>query len=232
MGSERVDRDEFFRQSRRKSGGLFQSLSNLNLKSLKKWRKTCCPSSAVSMENSGRTVERFTAIYVLVGLNVLLYILDHIVHFPFVRQLYLNHRYPQWWQYGTSMFCHNGWDHLSNNLFMLYVFGKMVEEEEGALGLTWAYLLCGFVSSVISKIWLGSNYVTLGASGAVFGLLVLGLLSKLRLNWRMPLEALAIGPFVWGQITREISMTMGQRHMHGMAAGYHSNINHVAHLAV
>jgi hypothetical protein len=38
-------------------------------------------------------------------------------------------------------FCHANWSHLSMNLFNLCVFGKMVEETEGAAGLIAAYLI-------------------------------------------------------------------------------------------
>lgn len=46
-----------------------------------------------------------------------------------VSRLYLYHTGPRWWQYLTSAFCHGSWQHLSSNAFMLYVFGRIVEEE-------------------------------------------------------------------------------------------------------
>lgn len=41
----------------------------------------------------------------------------------------------------SCAFCHAGWEHLSNNLFLLFVFGRIVEEEEGAAGVWTSYLL-------------------------------------------------------------------------------------------
>ena len=41
----------------------------------------------------------------------------------------------------SCAFCHVGWEHLSNNLFLLFVFGRIVEEEEGAAGVWVSYLL-------------------------------------------------------------------------------------------
>lgn len=57
--------------------------------------------------------------------------------------LYLNHQYPQWFQFLTCTFCHASWAHLSSNIFFLYIFGKAVEEEEGALGVWFSYLITG-----------------------------------------------------------------------------------------
>jgi len=172
--------------------------------------------------------ERYTAVYLLIAVNLVLFAMDHIAHLPWIKLLYLNHNYAHWWQYLTCNFCHGGWDHLSNNMFMLYAFGKMVEEKEGGWGLVSSYVICGIVSGIVSKIVLGAGYVSLGASGSVFGLLVVGLLSKARFNWRVPIEMLAVGPFVWQQISREIAVTVSQKGSHMMAGG---NVNHVAHLA-
>jgi membrane associated rhomboid family serine protease len=45
---------------------------------------------------------------------------------PFMRNLYLYHARPHWWQFITHSFCHGSFDHLSMNLFNLCVFGKLV----------------------------------------------------------------------------------------------------------
>lgn len=42
----------------------------------------------------------------------------------------------------TAAFCHYSWDHLSSNLFMLYTFGKIVEEEEGSFAVWLTYVVC------------------------------------------------------------------------------------------
>lgn len=51
----------------------------------------------------------------------------------------LAHRF----QFLTSAFCHGSWAHLRGNSFFLLIFGRIVEEEEGAFGLWASYLLCG-----------------------------------------------------------------------------------------
>ena len=56
--------------------------------------------------------------------------------------LYLHSQNPRWWQFITAAFCHHSWDHLSSNLFMLYTFGKIVEEEEGSGAVWFTYVVC------------------------------------------------------------------------------------------
>lgn len=153
------------------------------------------------------------------------------MHVRAVSQLlYLHNAAPKWWQFITCSFCHASFDHLSGNLFMLLVFGKSVESEERAAGVWLAYLACGVGSAVVS--WLlnpavtrGASVVSLGASGAVFGLYVISVFSKLSsgLDWRKLLEAGILGTFVWERIWAEISITT--------QGGGGSNINHVAHVA-
>ncbi len=108
--------------------------------------------------------------------------------------LALSHLAPAWWQFITAAFVHANWDHLFGNAFSLLVFGRMVEEEEGAFGLWVTYLVCGVAGNMAS--YLSSPHsatVSLGASSAVFGLFAVGVLTKVRLDLRRMLEALVLG---------------------------------------
>lgn len=87
-----------------------------------------------------KTKSADTGVLLLCSLNLLLYACDHVLHLN-IQHLYLWHAFPKWWQFLTSAFCHASWQHLSSNLFMLYVFGKVVEEEEGGLGVILTYLI-------------------------------------------------------------------------------------------
>ena len=82
-----------------------------------------------------------TGVFILLLLNLIVYALDHTFHLPQIQRLYLDHIGPKWWQFVTSSFCHASWAHLSSNLFMLYVFGKIVEEEEGLGGVWFTYII-------------------------------------------------------------------------------------------
>ena len=71
----------------------------------------------------------YSGVYGLLLVNFAIFAADHFLHAPWVSGLYLNHARPAWWQYLTAAFCHGSWQHLSNNAFMLLVFGRIVEEE-------------------------------------------------------------------------------------------------------
>lgn len=74
----------------------------------------------------------------------------------------------------TEMFLHFGYEHLMNNMLVLYFIGEYVEKVAGKLGFTIIYLGSGLIASVASFV---SNYyeenivVSAGASGAVFGVI-------------------------------------------------------------
>jgi membrane associated rhomboid family serine protease len=72
----------------------------------------------------------------------------------------------------TSMFLHGGWLHLLGNMWFLWVFGSHVEDAMGSLKFLVFYLLCGVVSAVVQLMLnLGSPIPTLGASGAIAGVM-------------------------------------------------------------
>ena len=72
----------------------------------------------------------------------------------------------------TSMFLHGGWLHLLGNMWFLWVFGSHVEDAMGSFKFLVFYLLCGVVSAVVQLMMnLGSPIPTLGASGAIAGVM-------------------------------------------------------------
>lgn len=56
--------------------------------------------------------------------------------------------------------------------------GKLVEEEEGNFALWLSYILTGVGANLVSWLVLPRNSVSIGASGAVFGLFVISVLVK------------------------------------------------------
>lgn len=93
-------------------------------------------ASAASVSNTTGT-----GVFILLLLNLIIFVMDHTFHLPQIQRLYLDHLAPRWWQFLTSSFCHASWAHLSNNTFLLYVFGKIVEEEEGLWGVWFTYII-------------------------------------------------------------------------------------------
>ncbi|KAG8067529.1 hypothetical protein GUJ93_ZPchr0005g14775 [Zizania palustris] len=123
---------------------------------------------------------RPNGIFWILLLNVGVYIADHMFQIQHIKALYLYHAFPSWFQFVTSTFCHANWHHLSSNLFFVYIFGKLVEEEEGSFALWMSYILTGVGANLISWLVLPMSSVSLGASGAVFGLFTISVLVKVN----------------------------------------------------
>ncbi|MBI4403482.1 MAG: rhomboid family intramembrane serine protease [Deltaproteobacteria bacterium] len=72
----------------------------------------------------------------------------------------------------SSMFLHGGLLHLLGNMWFLWIFGDNLEEYLGHVGYLFFYLITGIVAG-LAHIFLNhsSNIPTLGASGAVSGVL-------------------------------------------------------------
>ncbi|MGA8029981.1 MAG: rhomboid family intramembrane serine protease [Bryobacteraceae bacterium] len=72
----------------------------------------------------------------------------------------------------TSMFLHGGWLHLIGNMWFLWVFGSHIEDAMGWAKFLVFYLICGIASGVVQLMTnLGSPIPTLGASGAIAGVM-------------------------------------------------------------
>eukprot|EP00612_Vaucheria_litorea_P008282 CAMPEP_0171482226 /NCGR_PEP_ID=MMETSP0946-20130122/7317_1 /TAXON_ID=109269 /ORGANISM="Vaucheria litorea, Strain CCMP2940" /LENGTH=108 /DNA_ID=CAMNT_0012014153 /DNA_START=72 /DNA_END=395 /DNA_ORIENTATION=+ len=65
-------------------------------------------------------------------------------------------------------------------MFLLLVFGKMVEEDLGKRALIGSFFICGVLSNIFSLWYLPTSSISMGSSGAIFGLYSLSVLAKLR----------------------------------------------------
>jgi membrane associated rhomboid family serine protease len=102
--------------------------------------------------------------------------------------------YFQPWQFVTHLFMHGGWAHLFFNMFALWMFGNAIENVMGAKKFLIFYFVCGFGAAlchlavfsyvnIFEQMPLAQqqelmfdpnfklNIPTVGASGAIFGLL-------------------------------------------------------------
>jgi len=72
----------------------------------------------------------------------------------------------------TSTFLHGGWLHLIGNMWSLWLFGSSIEDHLGHLRFVFFYVTCGLLAgSVHVALNLGSGVPTIGASGAVAGVM-------------------------------------------------------------
>ena len=126
--------------------------------------------SSVAITQDARRQEP-TAVYALLVANIALFVADKVLRLGAVRKLYLYHTGWAWWQPLSATFCHASRAHLSGNAFLLLLFGRSVEDELGWGGLLFSYVFCGVLANLLSLAMLPAATVSLGASGAIFGLL-------------------------------------------------------------
>jgi len=183
------------------------------------------PARRAEMRAGQQAQQGPTAVYALILLNILIFLGDKIFRIKALQALFLYHSQWAWWQLLTACFCHASRSHLSGNLFLLLLFGRSVEDDLGWGGLAFCYAFCGVAANLVSLIMLPSNTVSLGASGAVFGLFAVSTLVKLswrELDWRKLVEGCVLGEFVFGRVMEEVRTA---------AVGGIQGINHVAHIS-
>ena len=80
------------------------------------------------------------------------------------------------WQLVTYAFMHGGYMHIFFNMFALYMFGGTIERTFGPRSFTLYYFVClvaaALTQLVVVKYYTHGYEPTLGASGAIFGLLL------------------------------------------------------------
>jgi len=80
------------------------------------------------------------------------------------------------WQIITSIFTHGGLMHLFFNMYALYIFGKPLEQRWGKIKFLSFYLTTGILANIATVVFfmfiIKQPVSILGASGAVFGILL------------------------------------------------------------
>lgn len=131
------------------------------------------------------------------------------------------------WQFITYMFLHSGFQHLFFNMFALWMFGRLLEMELGHKRFAAYYIICGVGAALIQMgvAWLTNDFgiVLLGASGAVFGvLLAFGVMHPNEMIYIFPLPfPIKAKWFVLGYGVLELLLG---------AAGWERGIAHFAHV--
>ena len=120
------------------------------------------------------------------------------------------------WTIVTHIFLHGDLMHLGSNMFALLLFGSILEKEIGSRRFLLVFFASGIVSSAADVMFYPS---TIGASGAIFG--ILGLLAVLKpkmIVWVLGVPMyMVVAAGVWALLD-----------LTGMF--YPSNVAHAAHL--
>ncbi|MEU8873831.1 rhomboid family intramembrane serine protease [Streptomyces javensis] len=123
----------------------------------------------------------------------------------------------QWWRLVTSVFLHQQLMHIAFNMLSLWWIGGPLEAALGRVRFIVLYMLSGLGGSALSYLLAAQNQPSLGASGAIFGLLGATAVLMRRLNYDMrPVIALLalnlLFTFTWSGIA-------WQAHVGGLVAG-------------
>lgn len=114
----------------------------------------------------------------LIIINVAVFLLTMLVprSYGYLAMVPVYIIYRHWyWQVLTYMFVHGGFTHLLFNMLGLFIFGTPVERRIGSKEFLLFYLLTGVLSgvfSLISYVLAGTNVVLVGASGAIYAILL------------------------------------------------------------
>jgi membrane associated rhomboid family serine protease len=96
-----------------------------------------------------------------------------------------------WWRLITAAFLHYGPFHLLLNMFALYWFGSLLEQRIGSGKFLMLYLVSGLAGSAGALVW-SPLTPTVGASGAIFGILGAGLVLEQQRDYVFGGSALGI----------------------------------------
>ncbi len=129
------------------------------------------------------------------------------------------------WQPVTYMFLHGTPWHLALNMFILWMFGSSIEQAWGPREFLKFYFFTGVMAGLLSlAVTIGQNVVTIGASGAIFGLLVaFGMLYPDRIILAFFIFPMRAKNFVLLLAALELMMTLeaGDPNANNIARGAH-----------
>lgn len=127
----------------------------------------------VQFARGGITVAGGLVCTILVAANVAIFVLGltrNDLEFRFADNVLLVANNGEYYRMLTSAFLHAGLLHLGFNMFALYLFGSQVEAALGIPRFVALYLLAALGGSAASLFFSSPQQLSLGASGAVFGI--------------------------------------------------------------
>ena len=77
----------------------------------------------------------------------------------------------EWWRIFTAALLHGGMMHVLFNMYALYLFGPRLEQQVGSPAFAALYVATAGTGGMVSYLFGDIQQVSIGASGAIFGLL-------------------------------------------------------------
>ncbi|MDP4690671.1 MAG: rhomboid family intramembrane serine protease [Candidatus Nanopelagicales bacterium] len=91
--------------------------------------------------------------------------------------------YGEGWRLITAAFLHGSWLHIAFNMYVLFVLGPTLERALGHVRFVVLYLVAALGGSVASYVFSDPRTVSVGASGAIFGLMGALIVAGRRMRW-------------------------------------------------
>ncbi|MEV6975817.1 rhomboid family intramembrane serine protease [Kitasatospora sp. NPDC093806] len=170
---------------------------------------------------------------VLIGVNLVVFVLAGYVLTPWLaidlelRSFSPDWQYPyavgvaegpgQWYRLLTAVFLHTAPWHIATNMLVLWVLGPQLESALGRIRFLALYLLSGLAGSAFAFLLAGDGMRSLGASGAVFGLLGATVVLYRRVRAPLgPIVALLVFNLI---VTFSVQGIDWRAHLGGLIAG-------------
>jgi membrane associated rhomboid family serine protease len=168
---------------------------------------------------------------ILIGVNVLVFLwqvgsggtLTQPVGYPYVHGALQGYAVADgdWWRLFTSMFLHGSVVHLGLNMLFLWWIGAPVEGALGRARYALVYLVSGLAGSTGALLLTNPERPTVGASGALFGILGAAFVFERQRNYvlggsALTIIALNLAFTFFGGFAGSISIG---GHLGGLAAG-------------
>ncbi|MFW6220747.1 MAG: rhomboid family intramembrane serine protease, partial [Nanoarchaeota archaeon] len=117
---------------------------------------------------------------IIIVINIICFLLQNFDGFTELFFVAKGDYFNRPWTLLTSIFLHGSLFHILINMYILYMFGGLLESKIGSKRFLSLYLTCGIFASFISSLIYPA---ALGASGAIFG--VIGALIILMPNLKI-----------------------------------------------
>lgn len=124
----------------------------------------------------GTPIRRATVTQVLIGINLVAFVLELVAGLDGVITGFGMSPAAvsvggEWWRLLTAAFLHGGFLHIAFNMYVLWVIGPQLESVFGHIRYLILFLLSALGGSVVSYTFGPFATVSVGASGAIFGLM-------------------------------------------------------------
>ncbi|MGV3332150.1 rhomboid family intramembrane serine protease, partial [Streptococcus thoraltensis] len=116
--------------------------------------------------------------YSLIAINIVIWLFMFLIINAFTNRslldwgglVHFNVVHGELYRLISSMFIHFNFEHILMNMLSLFIFGKLVEAIVGHWKMLGIYFISGVFGNIVS-LALDTNSISVGASGAIFGLI-------------------------------------------------------------